>query len=313
VIAPWAVLFVVALPAFAAAQDVDVPGRLDLNGLWELNEHGVVIDGPAIVRITHSGPTVYAEFISGASCGAGGSPRPHAFYAELKLEPTISPMGTLSSPGMWVCSGSPEAVQECGGGALKPRYQAPFTNAVANPDYIDGKRLRQGYKDCNLDASQNSTADFWLRRLQPCEFEELTARQRDNDLHGTINDITIPAVIAMRAAIDAAHQRFGDSYEGRPVDALRYPHDKLMLAITDSQLAEALAAALPALVDAPEWAAARLMAEEMSILADPPLMEARPMVEQILRIQQKAADAKRASDELTQARTALEKCRAAQP
>lgn len=307
-------IIVATMPQLAAAQDVDVPGRLDLNGLWELTEHGVVIDGPAIVKITHSGPTVYAEFISGAGCEAGGKPRPHLFYATLRLEPTLSPTGTLSSPGMWVCSGSPEAVRKCGAGfALKPSYQAPFTNAVVDPDYIEGKRFRQGYKDCSLDSSENSTADFSLRRLQPCEFEEMTARQRENDLHTTINAIIIPAVVAMRAAIDAAHKRFGNSYEGRPVDTLRYPHEQLMYAVTDSEAAVALGAALPAMIETSAWAAARVMAEEMSILAEPPLMEARPMVEQILKIQQQAANAKRAFDELMRARMALEKCRAAQP
>jgi hypothetical protein len=310
VIARLLLVLAIAAPSVAAAQELSIPGRLDLNGLWELNEHGVVIDGPAIVRITHSGPTVYAEFVSGASCEAGGSPRPHAFYAQLKLEPTNPPTGTLSSPGMWVCSGSPEAVKKCGaGGALKPSYQAPFTNAVVDPDYIEGKRFRQGYKDCSLDSSQNSTVDFSLRRLQPCEFEEMTFKQRDNDLHTIMNDITAPALVAMRAAIDAAHRRFGDRYEGRLVDTLRYPNDQLLAAFGDSLAVEALAAALPAMVERPEWVAARVMAEEMSILPEPPLVEARRMVETMLAIQQKAAEARRAFDAFMEARAALQKCR----
>ena len=63
-IARLLIILAIAAPSVAAAQEPSIPGRLDLNGLWELNEHGVVIDGPAIVRITHSGPTVYAGAVS---------------------------------------------------------------------------------------------------------------------------------------------------------------------------------------------------------------------------------------------------------
>lgn len=313
-IARHLIVLAIALPSLAAAQDVNVPGRLDLSGLWELNEHGVVVDGPAIVRITHSGPTVYAEFVSGASCEAGGSPRPHAFYATLRLEPTLSPTGTLSSPGMWVCSGSPEAVKKCGaGGALKPSYQAPFTNAVVDPDYIEGKRFRQGYKDCSLDSSQNSTADFSLRRLQPCEFEEMTFKQRENDLHTAVNDVTTPALIAFGAAIDAAQRRFGDTYAGKPTSTLKYPHTYVEVAITDSVAALAFAAALPDLIRTAEWTEARLMASQMGLLAEPPLIEAQRMLEQIYTIEKKTPDVKRAYDAYSAAYTALQKCRKAQP
>ena len=65
-IARLLVVMAFALPSPAAAQDLHVPGRLDLNGLWELTEHGAIVDGPAIVRITHSGSSVHAEFIAGA-------------------------------------------------------------------------------------------------------------------------------------------------------------------------------------------------------------------------------------------------------
>lgn len=293
------------LAPFAAAQVL--PGALDLNGRWELAEHGARSDpGNPIVKITHSGVSVVAEFISGAKC-SDGQARPDLFIAELVVHPTNPPTGQLSSPAMWVCSNDPGLVKKCGG-AIKPSYKTTFTNAAVDPDYIAGPRVTQGVRDCRLDASENGTAPFSLRRLVPCEFEQLMVTQRDNELLAIVHNTFIPAAVAFRVAIDAARKRFNDQYGGMSTNTLSYPDEILRVAIDDVAGTEGLAAGLADVITSSAWTAARVMAEDMGLLADPPLIEAQRMVEQMNAVEQKAPDARRAIDALASARAALQKC-----
>jgi len=213
-----------------------------------------------------------------------------------------------------LCSGSPDMVKKCGSnGAIKPSYKTTFTNAEVNPDYIDGTRVTQGVRNCSLDSSEDGTAPFSLRRLVPCEFEEVMVKQRDNELLDIVLKTFIPAFAAFVTAADAAQRRFGGTYRDMPTSALRFPQDRLRVATNDPEGTEALAAALPEIVTTQEWTAARVMADDMGWLAEPPLMEARQMIEQIIAVEQKALDARRAFSALEGARAALRKCRQAQP
>ena len=243
-------LFGMALPPLAAAQNLAVPGRLDLNGRWELTEYGQRRDnGNAIVEIEHSGPGVFAKFITGAEC-FNGQARPDFFLAELTVvHPTTPPTAQLSSPAMWVCSNDPDLVKKCGGsGAVKASYKTTFKDAVVDPDFIEGTRVTQGVKGCSLDSGENGTAPFSLRRLVPCEFEEVMVKQRDNELLDIRLNTFIPAFAAFVTAADAAQRRFSDMYRGMPTSTLRYPQEKLRVATNDTEGTEALAAALPDIV-----------------------------------------------------------------
>ncbi|MEX1258038.1 MAG: hypothetical protein WEG36_10500 [Gemmatimonadota bacterium] len=312
-----------AQPRVAAAQNLDIPGGLDLNGLWELTEHGErQTADPAIVRITHSGNSVYAEFVSGAECYDGGA-RPDAFLAELTVQPTIPPSGQLSSPAMWVCSGSRDIVDECGG-AIAASYKTTFENAVVDPNRIAGERVTQGVyitprdsqvSDCRLDSSYDGTADFSLLRLTPCAFEDSTVRQLEQELLGIINSTVIPASEAVGGAVAAAQRRFGDTYHGQPITRLEYPYSYLRVATDDDLVvAEAFASALPDLVARPEWKAAYDMAAEMGLLEQPPLIEAQEMIDQMLMVEEMAGgETRRVVEALGAARAAYRNCQQAQP
>jgi len=299
-----------ALPSLAAAQELAVPGRLDLNGLWELTEYGARLgDERAIVRITHTGPSVHAEFVSGARCWDGQA-RPDAFLAELRVVPPTT-TGLLSSPAMWVCSGSPEAVKKCGGsGAVKPSYKTTFTDADVEPNYIEGQRVRQGYQDCSLDPSQDGTADFSLRRLAPCEFEQLMVDQRESELRVVMMSI-FGARAIFRVAYEAARQRYPETFNGLPTEVLGRPYEMIA---QDEEPVFFFEEWLPAVIGSPDWIGARTMAADMGLQEANPVLAVREMLIQMNRIEdEKAPEGQRALAALRQARAQLEKCRRAQP
>ena len=304
-------LVLFAMAPCAAAQDLALPNRLDLNGVWELVEGwGQRLgDGPALVEITHSGATVVAKFIQGAEC-FDGAVRPDAFIAELRVHPTTPPTGLLSSPAMWVCSNDPALVKKCAGGLIKSIYKTTFSNAYVDPDFIDGTRVRQGVRGCNLDPSSNGTADFALRRLAPCELEQRLLEAREGEMDTLWSSLNRAPVIFTRA-IDAARRRFGETYGNLPTNTLKYPSDAF--SVTGSTETELLFSVLPDLIESAAWINARVMVTDMALGATPPLAEATPMLEEINRIESKAAEARRLFEAVHSARERLKKCQQAQP
>ena len=292
----------------AAAQNPALPIGLDLNGTWELGEHGERLNSARpIVRISHTPAEVRVTFISGAEC-FDGTARTYALVGQLRGEPTLPPIFFLSGKDMWVCSGSSSAVKKCGGG-IKSNYITTFTNATVTEDFIEGDRVAQGYRDCAPDSSSNGTARFTLTRLQPCELEERKLRQREGELLALVVFV-LEARPDFRAAIQAAEQRYGSSFHGLPTTrTLGHPYSLVGGSWnSDIEFAEDYVANhLPVNLASAEWAAAKKMATEMA--ADvPPLHAAVPMLQQMQRIESEATNRQTALAELRNARTQHETC-----
>jgi hypothetical protein len=300
----------IALPPLAlvaAAQNPDLPLGLDLNGTWELVEHGERLSSAnPIVTISHTPSEVRATFVSGAEC-FDGTRRTHVFTGRLSGQPTLPPTWYLSGSDMWVCSGSSGAVKQCKGG-IPSNYTTTFKNATVTEDFIEGDRVSQGYKDCAPHSASNGTARFTLERLQPCELERRALQRREQPLL----DVVVAVLAArpdFRAAIQAAEQRYGASFNGLPTTTLVFPYVVVGGSWdADIELAEEFVAdALPEALASPEWAAAKKMAQDMATAASP-LQAAVRMLEQIQRIESGAMTRQSALTEFRNARTQLESC-----
>ena len=303
-------LAALALPPMApvAAGQVLNFAPLDLRGTWELEERGERLD-PAnpLVQITQNGDDVMAEFLTGARCKDQHQRNFLFVGAKLRRLPTMPgapELWTLSSDNMLACTGSYNDVAKCNG-SIPTHYITNFTNATAERDRISGSRMTLGRMRCTSDAAYNGSAQFTLTRAR-CELEALMVNRRDNEFSTIVANTFIPAIVAFRAAIDAARRRFGDRYGG-----LSYPYEHMKVAIDDVVGTEALAHVLPDTLTDSDWIAARQMAAEMGLAANPPLIEAQRMLEHMNLVEQKAPDARRAIGALSDARDALKKCREA--
>ena len=141
-IAAVAMTFTMPAAPALAGQLPGITPEIDLNGVWELTEHGKRKDDAApLVRIVHTKDTVAAAFITGAEC-FDGTVREYLFVGALKLEPLLNPPWVLSSQHMWVCSNTPSIREKCGG-QIPTTYQTTFTGAKATSDSISGSRVAQ--------------------------------------------------------------------------------------------------------------------------------------------------------------------------
>jgi hypothetical protein len=136
-------------PPSASAMAQDTADSLDLTGEWRF-------DTEEIVRVTHDGGTVRAEFVEGAEC-LDGQVRPYF------LDGVLS--GTSLTGNMMVCSRSPRLVEECG---ISSMYETTF-EATVEPGRIAGTRVAQGlateesggrYTSCVPDSRYDGTYDF---------------------------------------------------------------------------------------------------------------------------------------------------------
>jgi hypothetical protein len=296
-------LMLIAIASSADAQNPNAPLGLDLNGVWELEEHGQRLD-PALplVEIGHSGNTVTATFISGSKC-ADGSDRTIVFIGTLTGQPTTPPIWRMSSDDMWVCSNSPASVKKCGTPA---KYHTTFTNATVTPAEIEGKRFRQILDDCSTTTESQASGDFRLRRLQPCELEQRRYDQETEAAHFLLTRIRSQRAILDRG-IQAAQDRYQDQFNGQPTSVLTYPVQYMAHDWTDPVELEAFFAAMPDFIEAPEWTAARRMAEDMAG-GNNPLPEARAMAVEMRRIEGFDSDARQQLVRLRNARNALDAC-----
>ena len=302
-----------ALAPLAAAQDPTLPVGLDLNGTWELEERGELLSSDkAIVKITHTAAgLVKADFLSGAEC-FNGQARPYAFIGQLSFKVPGEP--SISSPTMYVCSGSPSEVKRCGG-SIPAMYVSKFTDAVVTPDlntgwapYIVGKRFAQGYEGCQPNSKYDGLHTFILMRVS-CPLENRKVREKEQGLRDAVS-----AVLASRTifndAIAAARARYGERFNGQPLIYLDYPSDLVDLT-WESELAttEVFALELPRLVTSDEWKRARDMAVEMSLLGNNPVLEVRAMLERMYEIEDRLAPrVRQAMDDLRNARAEQAKC-----
>jgi hypothetical protein len=133
----------------AAAVAQEAGDSLDLDGEWRF-------DTAEIVRVTHDGNSVRAEFVEGAAC-FDGRVRPYF------LDGVLS--GTTLTGTMMVCSRSPRLIEECG---ISSMYETTFEAAV-EPDRISGTRVAQGlateeeggrYVSCVPDSRYDGSYDF---------------------------------------------------------------------------------------------------------------------------------------------------------
>ena len=294
------------LPATAAQQTAATPA-INLNGPWELTEHGLREnqgEKPIVLLIT-TGTTIAAEFYPASACDDGTS-RDLAFVGELRFDPGADSW-LLSSTSMWVCSGSPTRAKECS----KPaNYKTWFTNATVTPDLIKGKRIRQMLSSsCAVSDESEASGDFELRRLARCEIEERAVRRLEDDLTSLQNTFLVSRAI-VDAAIEAARQRYQGTYKGASTDRLQFPYGVLDVE-DDLMLQASLAAMADGLLQGAEWTNAKAMATDMG-RDTPPLVEARVMAEQMNRVEALAPDGVRTLRDLQNARTALRSCRRAQ-
>lgn len=311
-------LFVLApsLVQFSAAQDPRLPLGLDLNGTWELEERGELLSSQrALVKIMQTPEgLVRADFLAGAEC-FNGLARPYAFIGQLSFK--IPGEASLSAPTMFVCSGSPSAVKRCAG-SIPAVYASKFTNVLVMADLntgkpllIAGQRFAQGYDDCTPDSRYDGTHPFVLRRLT-CPVEARKVSDREADLRDVVTSI-FGSRATFSQALDAAKQRYPNGVNGRPTSDLEYPYD-LVHTTWDSDIAsmEVFVNELPRFLASNEWKRARDMAAEMGLLAVPPVLEVREMLDQMYKIEdEKAAQARQALDALTSARAELAKCQQA--
>jgi hypothetical protein len=176
------------LPASAMAQDT--ADSLDLTGAWRF-------DTEEIVRVTHDGSAVRAEFVEGAEC-LDGRVRPYF------LDGVLS--GTSLTGSMMVCSRSPRLVEECG---ISSMYETTF-EATVEPDRISGTRVAQGlateeedgrYTSCVPDSRYDGTYSFDGGRLctdAEREFQELWVRlealvAESNEIADQLSALELPA------------------------------------------------------------------------------------------------------------------------
>jgi hypothetical protein len=302
----FAIVLVLAFPPAAPVAVAQSPSPpLDLNGTWEVTDQGDLLQSDAaLVKLIHTGTTVRAVFINGIQC-FDGQGRSYLFVAQLS--------GTrLSSTDMWVCSASPSRVRKC---KVSSKYKSTFTNANVEANFIEGKRTRQilDDDDCSTKAATDADAEFALRRLAPCELEERMVKQREETLDDLVDFILAARVIFM-TAIEAVDQRYGESFQGRPTSALSFPSAVVGggwntdLGWTEEYFADALPEALASA----EWRAAREMAEDIRVLADPPIPAVARMLDEIHRIENTASQRQEALAALRKARADLENCRRGQ-
>jgi hypothetical protein len=297
-------------PPAAAAQ---LPGIFDLNGVWEVEDRGVIEEpGLARVRITHSGQSVEARFVYGAKC-KNGSVRTEFFIAELSS--IVPGEWLLSSPAMWVCSGSPSEVQKCGGSLDSP-YKSSFTGAIAKQDRISGMRKTQFRNGCTPTGKFGET-EFVLSRLGPCDVEARTLRDSETALRGIMDSIQTARLVFART-VTAARVRYGDTYNTIPTARLAPPIN-VVTAFTgdwdgDLETAQFILERLPQLLASAEWKNARDLAAAMAM--DPGnrrLPEAEEMLSHMNDIEEEAPIGATALADFLNARRALDACRQAAP
>jgi hypothetical protein len=305
-------LLVSPLITVAAAQAVQPP-LFNLSGTWELTEYGARINSkPAIVEITHTGNTVAGVFVRGSEC-FNGVARSDAFLAELKtLIPGLPPSAPMSGPAMWVCSNDPALVKKCGG-AIQAIYKVKITEATAALDFIQGSRVTQGVNGCNLDSSEDGTADFSLRRLTPCELEQRTVTDREDELRELVKSILGMRTI-FKVGFDAAMRRYPDTYQETPTDNLAIP-----VRVVEGEWDRDIGVMqsffedyLPDAIGSNAWKIARDLAAGIGLQAENPLLAVREMLNQMYVLEGTVPEGLRVAAALRQARAALEKCQQAQ-
>ena len=292
--------------ATAAQQTAASTPAINLNGAWELTEHGLREnqgEKPIVLLIT-MGTTIAAEFYPASACEDGTS-RDLAFVGELRFDPGADSW-LLSSTSMWVCSGSPTRAKECS----KPaNYKTSFTNATVTPDLITGKRIRQMLSEsCAVSDESEASGEFELRRLARCEIEERAVRRLEDALTSLQNTFLVSRAV-VDAAIEAARQRYQGTYKGASTEALQYPYTAL--GVDDDLTFDAFLTAVPGVFQSADWANAKAMAADMG-RDTPPLVEARVMAEQMNRVEALAPGGRRTLLDLENARRALLSCQRAQ-
>jgi hypothetical protein len=185
------------LPPSALAQGAS--DGIDLTGMWKM-------DG-VYVLIGHSGRTVKTDTIyTGAKC-LNETDRTYIIQGELSSTTTPAGIQSTLSGKLWVCSGSPDLVQRCGG--RFSAYETTFSNARVEPNRISGDRLVQWVSDCQPTGFKE-TRSFELTRNACTMDEGLVAyqeewlRQRQREATANLDVFT--------AAHSAARARWGDTY-----------------------------------------------------------------------------------------------------
>lgn len=135
-------------PSSSAFAQEPAADSVDLNGEWQFDYE--------VVRVTHGGASVRADFLEGAEC-FDGQVRPYFLAGEHS--------GTSLTGRMMVCSNSPRLVEECG---ISSMYETTF-EATVEPGRIAGTRVAQGlateeeggrYTSCVPDSRYDGTYPF---------------------------------------------------------------------------------------------------------------------------------------------------------
>jgi len=296
----------VALPLLTPGASGQQPTtlNLDLNGRWDLVEHGEHLSlGDSMVRIDHTGQTVRAEFLKGAVC-ADGTRRSMAFTGQL-TQSTVPGEWLLSSTDMWVCSGDADLRLRCG--AKFGNYKTSFTNVVVTPDEIQGMRVAQGVKDCSLDSREDGEHEFTLKRLGPCEPEERNVKSWEDELLKLAKNIVGNARVVFLAAAELAEERYAPTFTSPTVTGppswVSFPYVTVNGSWDeDAEMAEEYFRLEP--VSAPEWARARQMAAAMGF---------KVMLTEMGRVENENIYGQRALTGLQNARADLAACKARHP
>ena len=302
---------------------------LDLNGEWRF-------DTEEVVRVTHDGTTVRAEFVEGAEC-FDGQVRPYFLDGVL--------VGTSLTGRMMVCSRSPRLVEECG---ISSMYETTF-EATVEPGRISGTRVSQGlatqesdgrYTSCTPDSRYDGTYDFEGSRTCTEMEREVTELEAALD---RLRQEADSIVTRARGVIDDVHltarDHFGERYDGSGIyppynvsastDGLLDPL-RALTALPDSTAEGYFEALFLVTVDGTQyaWLGAMRLAGAMvrygervpsgeeptgEVRNRDPLPEARRMLEEMSKVESLRDRAKLVLDALAQARRALRDCQEGEP
>ena len=240
------VLAVIALGLFAgiavgssSALAQDAADSLDLDGEWRF-------DTEEIVRVTHDGGAVRAEFLEGAEC-LDGQVRPYFLDGALS--------GTSLTGRMMVCSRSPRLVEECG---ISSMYETTF-EATVEPGRIAGTRVAQGlateeedgrYVSCTPDSRYDGTYSF---EGHSCSGAERELAELNAQLEAMVSEVN--AIEDQFSATERSGNWLDEDYSGPHADlAARWrelqPEIALVIEQRNASQDPAEAATLDARLDA---------------------------------------------------------------